>query len=458
MSDLVAVIDIGKTNSRVMVADPATGQEVWSRGRRNTPQADAPYQAHDTAAIEAFLLSALSETPMKAAIGTIVPVAHGACAALLAGNNLALPVIDYEEPALELVAEAYRPLRSAFAETGSPFLPLGLNVGRQLFFLERQFPQAFAKADVLLFWPQYWAWRFSGVKASEVTSLGCHNDLWNPWAARPSGLAEAKNWARLFPPLRKANEVVGTITPEVAAATGLNPATQVVAGIHDSNASFLRHRVSRPHDLPFVVLSSGTWAILLASGGAANSLDEARDCIVNVDALDQPVPCARFMGGREYEVIASHFGQPITPPGFADLDRVLAAGAMALPSFSSTGGPFQGKAGRLENASGLDARAGAALASLYIALVSDVALDLLSAHGDIVIEGPFAEDRLIGPIMASLRPGQQIFLSADHSGSLGGALWLAGATLNQSAQPPVKPVDEQALADYRREWRARAEA
>lgn len=32
-------------------------------------------------------------------------------------------------------------------------------------------------------YPQYWALRLTGIAANEVTSLGCHTDLWNPWTA-----------------------------------------------------------------------------------------------------------------------------------------------------------------------------------------------------------------------------------------------------------------------------------
>ena len=64
--------------------------------------------------------------------------------------------------------------------TGSPALPLGLNLGAQLFYQESLNPTLLARAAIVMPWPQYWSWLLSGVAASEVTSLGCHTDLWNP--------------------------------------------------------------------------------------------------------------------------------------------------------------------------------------------------------------------------------------------------------------------------------------
>ena len=61
--------------------------------------------------------------------------------------------------------------------------------------------------------------------------------------------------------------VPDTITPEVAQATGLDPATPVICGLHDSNASLLPHLLARRP--PFTVLSTGTWVIVFAVGGDA---------------------------------------------------------------------------------------------------------------------------------------------------------------------------------------------
>ena len=54
---------------------------------------------------------------------------------------------------------------------------------------------------------------------------------------------------------------------------------------------------------PFSVVSTGTWVIAMAVGGAAVELDPARDTLVNVNAFGEPVPSARFMGGREFATL-----------------------------------------------------------------------------------------------------------------------------------------------------------
>ena len=52
----------------------------------------------------------------------------------------------------------------------------------------------------MLPWPQYWAWRLCGETASEVSSLGCHTDLWRPYAGAFSDLGAAPRWAERFGP------------------------------------------------------------------------------------------------------------------------------------------------------------------------------------------------------------------------------------------------------------------
>ena len=52
--------------------------------------------------------------------------------------------------------------------------------------------------------------------ASEVTSLGAHTDLWRPNEGDLSSMVDRLGWRRLFPPMRKAWDTLGTLKPEVA--------------------------------------------------------------------------------------------------------------------------------------------------------------------------------------------------------------------------------------------------
>jgi sugar (pentulose or hexulose) kinase len=116
----------------------------------------------------------------------------------------------------------------------------------------------------------------SGIAASEVTSLGCHSDLWHPVQGKWSRLATRRGWAGRFPPLRRASDALGPVRAPIARATGLAADVSVLCGIHDSNASYLRHRAAAESAAPFAVVSTGTWTVVMASGAPLARLDERR--------------------------------------------------------------------------------------------------------------------------------------------------------------------------------------
>src|SRR5262249_27791105 len=162
-------------------------------------------------------------------------------------------------------------------------------------------------------------------------------DLWKPRDKTWSSLAQSRGWVRRMPPLRSAAEQLGRVRPGIAAGAGLSPECQVVCGIHDSNASYLRFLMDREREA-FTVVSSGTWTIVMANRGDLHRLREERDMLANVNAFGEPVVTARYMGGREYEAIA----QGSDSPTLEALIDVLASRALALPAFASAG-PFSGK-------------------------------------------------------------------------------------------------------------------
>jgi len=381
-------------------------------------------RALDVVGIERWLRETLAAFPDKAAIEALVPVAHGAAAVLLDSEEQVHFAPDYEDQAFELVAETYRMQRDPFSETFSPFLPLGLNMGRQLYFLESLHATQFKRTQSCLLYPQYWAWRLCGEKASEVTSLGCHTDLWRPREAKPSRLAERRGWSRLLPALRVASDTLGRVSAELVRATGLDPGCRVQCGIHDSNASYLSYRIGRPAAEPFSVVSSGTWIIVMAHGSDLSRLRESDDMLANVDALGHAVPTARFMGGREYEAILGPGDGPVVPTHDA-LASILRRRAFALPP-ARAASERSGFAGLLIRTEGLKAEERAALATAYLALRTDRRLSDLGATGDIVIDGPLSANRLYVELLANLRPGCPIRLNDARSGVVRAGLVLAG--------------------------------
>lgn len=449
----IAVIDIGKTNAKVVLIDTARGVQVDVLSMPNKVVDGSPYPHADVEGLWSFILSSLKTLNARHGISAISITTHGATAALVTGEGLALPVLDYEHAGPEETAAEYAKVRPRFAESYSPLLPVGLNLGAQIFWQARRFPQEFSHVTAILAYPQYWAWRLTGGMASEVTSLGCHTDLWAPDEGTFSSLVAKEGWAGLFPPVRPAASVLGSILPAIAAETGLNGDTPVACGIHDSNASLLPH-LGR-HETPFTVISTGTWTICMTVGGSTANLDPERDSLANVDAYGRPVPTARFMGGREFDLLV---GDPV-PPTQADIDKVIGRQIQVLPTFVPGVGTFPNGKGHWTRApETLSPGERTAAVSLYLALVAEAALSLCGIGRQIVIEGPLARNTLFGEALAALT-GVPITASADATGtSLGASLLLASIGGGTEKPPVVRPLDHEGLSAYRQAWRQSAKA
>jgi L-fuculokinase len=252
----LAVLDAGRTNVR-LVAVSSGGRILSSRQAPNAIKTGEPYPHCDVEHIERWLMAALRDFGERFEIEAVVPTTYGSTAALVDdAGELVLPVLDYESPKPAEVASAYAELAPWFEECFCPIDPGGLTLGRQLFWQSRTFPDEFARARWILPFPQCWAWRLSGVPASEVTSLGAQTQLWNPRAQAFSALARQQGWAEKFPPLRKAWAILGPLKADVAVRSRLPADTPVLCGIHDSSANFARYLAGGLED--FTLISSGS--------------------------------------------------------------------------------------------------------------------------------------------------------------------------------------------------------
>jgi sugar (pentulose or hexulose) kinase len=486
----VIVLDVGKTLSKLTLWDPrgtlldrrshpnarveaGRAGSAGARGR-HIPSIDAEgprYLGLDAPGIESWLAAALRDFGRLADVGALIPVGHGAAAALIHGGQLLQPPLDYEQPIPEDCHRAYSAQRDPFALTGSPALPNGLNLGTQLHYLEALQQRPLDAAVTIVPWAQYWSWLLSGVASADVTNLGCHTDLWFPLAGAHSTLSIQRGWAARMAPLRPSNDVLGPLTPQWAQRTRLAADVQVHCGLHDSNAALLAAYAFPEiagHDS--TVLSTGTWFIAMrtpsgeattAEGAAPLALDrlpETRDCLLNVNAFGRPIPSARFMGGREIEILATQFrvdAPEHQPALLRAVPEVLARGTMVLPTFAPGSGPYPNGRGRWIAPPDDDSQRQAAVC-LYAALAADVSLDLIGAKDRLLIEGRFAQCEVFVRALASLRPHTTVYVAQSESDASFGALRLVNPDLSpQSSLTRVAPLPQN-LHDYRRRWRQEA--
>lgn len=456
---MVVVLDVGKTMTKASLWD-ARGALVRRVLRANARCLADEYPVLDAAGIEVWLVEVLKQFARLGSIGAIIPVAHGAAAAIVRDGVLALPPMDYEyEPAHEQ-REGYQSQRDPFSHSGSPRMGMALNLGQQLHCLASIHPNLLTGDAMILPWPQYWAWVLSGIAASEVSSLGSHTDLWSPAQGGASNMALRRGWAARLAPLRKAGDVLGPITTDWVARTGLPGDVQVYTGLHDSNAALHAARgFPEIADRDATVISTGTWFVSMRALGAEGVFDPEtlpgqRNCLVNIDPEGRPAPTALFMGGREIEILgAADIDAPQHQQAMmAAVAAVVTQGAMVLPTLAAGTGLFPDRLGGWVQAADDEHETRAGIA-LYAALMCDVGLDLIGANGPLLIDGRFGRCAPYISALARLRPGARVFVGGVESDVAFGALRVARPHLKPSIALQEAPPLDLDLGKYRAKWR-----
>jgi sugar (pentulose or hexulose) kinase len=459
MLDLTLVIDIGKSHARLLMVDNSGQvQERFSRG--NAPvMSPLGYPALDTEGLVRWITATLVASPATRRCARAIVSTHGAAFVGLGSTGLAWAPLDYEFDLGGPTAlhAAYQRLRDRFAATLAPDLPLGLNAARQLHWFQHTHPQAWAATRALLPYPQYWAWWLCGVAATEVTSLGCHTQLWLPLKGEYSAMAHSQGWAPLFAPIRPAWDVLGTVRPEQVQALGLPPQCQVHVGVHDSNACLARylnadgatHSATR-HTL----VSSGTWTVVMAPNASSQALQPGQDMLCNVSVLGQPTPTARFMGGREFAMLLA--GAPADAGTLQDVHDLMRDGVMSVA-----------QGGLPHPLAGLPAGQRSALAALHCAqMTAWLVGQLWQGMGQeqphqLIVEGPLAANPLYLGLLQALLPACACFASTDALEGTARGAWLLShwpepATLDFMGR--IQPLELPGLAGYHLQWVQRGKA
>lgn len=159
------------------------------------------------------------------------------------------------EAALEVVPE-----EEVYAATGIQFLPF--NTAWQLFAMARAGSPLLSVADSLLMMPDLFHYMLCGSLSCEYTDasttqlLNVHDRTWDDALIGRLGLPR-----RLLLALVEPGTVLGTLTEDVAAETGLSPDVPVIApATHDTASAVVAAPAVEGGNWAY--LSSGTWSLL----------------------------------------------------------------------------------------------------------------------------------------------------------------------------------------------------
>ncbi len=461
----IAVLDVGKTNVKLN-AVTADGAVLETLTIANPVLPGPPWRHHDLGAIGEWVFSGLAQLARRHPFSTFVACGHGSGGVLVGddpeqGDGAALPMIDYEQAPPEVIRAGYAPLAGSFFDRGSATMHAATHQARQLYWMQEREPHAFSRARWYLGLPQYWAWRLSGVAASEASLLGAQSHLWNVAQRRFAPIVDARGWGRLMPAFADAWQDLGPVREELARRYGLPQELRVLAGAHDSSLNHYRYHAAGLRD--FTVISTGTWIVGFCGQTPLESLDEDRGMTLNSDVFGKPLGGVLTMGGRAFSHVAGE-DPPDAPVPEQIVRRLIAGGTMAMPSFGDDSGLFPRSAGQgyIAGRKPETPMERKALAVVYCALLTAECVDALGAGPLVVLDGSFLRDPVYARLVAALVPGRQVKFSLDAYGVASGAALLAGQRTRNEPAPLflADPADiaplSAAIADYAARWRATA--
>jgi len=185
-----------------------------------------------------------------------------------------------------------------------------------------------------------------------------------------------------------------------------------------------------------------------------NRLNEQHDTLAFSNLLGNPLPAARFMGGREFELLTSDIG-PRRDFTEDDLHAVITKQSLLLPAFAP-GGPFPARLGASRGPKLEKPREILARATLYLAMMTMTSTALIKTDGDLIIDGGFAHNQWYCRLLATLCGHKRCFVNHQSEGTAKGAGMLAVWNKKHIQWPLglalIKPLDDPNLTRYVEHW------
>ncbi|MCL2244802.1 MAG: FGGY family carbohydrate kinase [Treponema sp.] len=307
MEYAIAVIDIGMTNKKVAVYDDLL-RLLDSQYRDFEPCLKNGLPCHDLDAMEEWFINVLKTFADKYPIQAIAVSTHGATFVCIGNDGkAAVPCVLYTyEPGENFhkrFYERYGEADDLQASTGTPAFKALINPAKGIMFAKEQFSDEFKNVNLILPYPQYWGYRFTGTAGVESTYMGNHTYLWDQINNKFSSVSGKMGLVSLIPnKLYKSWDILGTINEKFADATGLSSDVFVTMGIHDSNSTMLPY-FAKKGERGFILNSTGTWCVIMnpVKKYMFRSDELGKVVFFNISAFGTPIKTAIFLGGQEFK-------------------------------------------------------------------------------------------------------------------------------------------------------------
>lgn len=296
---VILIFDIGKTNKKVLLFDEHY-KVVFERGIQLPETVD---EDGDPCEDIRLLTNWIQETFQEIShmeqydISGINFSAYGASFVYVDDYYKPVaPLYNYLKPypadLRQQFYQTYGGEENVSKETASPVLG-SLNSGMQLYRLKYQRPELFDKVKYALHLPQYLSYLVTGAVCTDITSIGCHTQLWGFTRNDYHQWVYNENIDVKLPPIYNGDDVI-----EIAYGGKHVP---VGVGLHDSSAALIPY-LANFHE-PFILLSTGTWCISLNpfNQTALTTEELKKDCLCYIQYQGKPVKASRLFAGYEHE-------------------------------------------------------------------------------------------------------------------------------------------------------------
>jgi sugar (pentulose or hexulose) kinase len=416
----IAVLDIGKTNKKILVYD--AGLNIIDERFTRIPEKEKEGVLYDDVdSLKAWILDTLSVLAKSYNIKVISTSAHGATYSLVNENmDSVVPQVAYNtDPGEGFHQRFYEKCGDPLElqkTTATPNFNLLINPSKGIFFTQQKYPEQFKRAKHLLLYAQFFGSWLTGNVCADPTYVGNHSYLWDFAREDWSEVTDRLNIRHLLPETFKNPwDSLGRIRKDIADKTGLGTDTLVTVGIHDSNASMLPYMISMNE--PFLLNSTGTWCVIMNEKKEVKFEPDELGKVVfyNMNAFWRPIKTAIFLGGMEFEhysgLLTKIHGRTDFPPFDEHVFQKIINenDKFILPSVARGIGQFPDSAPRIVDKGRVHSLEEIETGELIPEFFNDYEVALAVLNLSLAIQTKVSFDR------AGIVPGMQVFTEGGFS-------------------------------------------